>query len=271
MENVNRTNADRLRSADDVVAAMRVQGTAVAAAIADVLFPEQTARKLSVDEVIHLLADALGRSTSAYREADAAHTAETTSDIDARASRDEAIAALRENVIAAGHAVTGAFGKSVEASMGLDVVWSNRGDLLLSQTRNAVTLIRRTRTLKPLAAGIRVDTNVLADSMEEQCTALEQALEAVKREERAAQQTFQDRELVAREWERLYPGVAEIFTGLCILAGRTELAQRVKPTARKSRGQSGQSAREPVVANGNNGSSDAPTNGAVVESDVTRH
>jgi hypothetical protein len=31
-------------------------------------------------------------------------------------------------------------------------------------------------------------------------------------------------------------GVAEIFTGLCVLAGEQELADRVRPTARKRAG-----------------------------------
>lgn len=269
MENVHKSNADRLRNAEDVVAAMRVQGSAVIAGVADVLFEGQTSRKLTLDEMLTLLGDALARSTGAYREADANHTAETSSDIDARNARDQAIAALRESVIAAGFAIAGGFGKPVQSSMGLDVVWSSRGDLLLSQARNAVTLVRRTRTLKPLAAGVRVDTAVLADAVEQRCVALEQALDAVKREERAAQHTFQEREIVARQWDRLYPGVAEIFTGLCILAGRNELAARVKPTARRNRGQSAP-ANEPVP-DGTNVSTDAPVNGGGGESDVTRH
>ena len=234
MDNVNKGNADRLRSAEDTVTGMKVQGAAVAAAVKDFIFEGQSPRKLSIEELIELLAGRLDGANGQFRTADSAHQVETSGDVDARAARDAAIATVRAGVIAAGHAITGAFGAAVRASMGLDVTWAPRGDLLLGQARNAIQLIKKTRKLQPLAAGVRIDTAELADALEEQCTHLEAALETVKHEERSAQQTFQERELVARVWERAYPGIAEIFTGLCILAGRDELAARVKPTLRKT-------------------------------------
>ena len=235
MDNVNKTNADRLRGAEDTVTGMKVQGPAIAAIVKTFIFEGSTARKLSVEELVELLAERLATSNEQFRQADAAHQAETSGDVDARDAREAAIATLRETVVAASHAVTGAFGPSMRASMGLDVVWALRGDLLVGQVRNAVQLIRKTRKLQPLAAGVKVDAGELADALEVECGKLEVALETVKREERAAQATYQERELAARDWERFYPGIAEIFTGLCILAGRDELAARVKPTVRKTR------------------------------------
>ena len=45
-------------------------------------------------------------------------------------------------------------------------------------------------------------------------------------------------------WGRVYIGVAEIFSGLCMLAGEVELAARVRPTARR---RSGLPDEEPVT------------------------
>ena len=138
----------------------------------------------------------------------------------------------------------------MRSSTGLDVTWQQRGDLLLGQVRNAAQLLRKARKLPPTTAGVKVDTVEMADALDERCNALEAALEGVKREERAAQATFQDRELVARVWERTYPGVAEIFTAMCILAGRDELAARVKPTVRKTRSRGGKDATSTTTSNG---------------------
>ncbi|HTJ84383.1 MAG TPA: hypothetical protein VL400_21845 [Polyangiaceae bacterium] len=276
-ENVNKTSAEKIRNADDVVTGMRVQGSAVAGAAAAAIFEGKPERKLGVAELVELLATKLEGANDRFRQADATHQAETSGDVDARETRDGAIASLRASVISSAHAITGAFGASVCASMGLDVTWQARGDLLVGQARNAVQLIRRGRKLKPLAAGVKVDTGELADAIEAACNEVDEALEAVKREERAAQQTFQERELVSREWERVYPGIAELFTGLCILAGRDELAARVKPTVRKMRSR-GKDATQPTEATpngaaangGSNGTTPAP-NGDGHTEDVVTH
>lgn len=234
MDNIGKTAADRIRDAEDVVTGIRVQGPDVAKALADVLFEDGAARKLSVAEVVELLGAALQRTSDAYKSADAAHVAETSSDGLARGVRDDAALALRDNMLAAESVVRGAFGEPAVASMGLAITWAARPDLLLGQARNASVLVRGAQVSRPIATGVRVDKEALADEIDAKCTALEAAIAEVKREERAAQATYQTRESTAREWERRYAAVAETFTGLCLLAGHDELAARVKPTTRRN-------------------------------------
>jgi hypothetical protein len=234
MENIGKTAADRIRDAEDVVTGIRVQGPEVAKALAEVLFEDDDARKLTVAEVVGLLGSALERTCDAYKSADAAHMAETSSDGLARGVRDDAALALRDGMLATESVVRGAFGDSAVASMGLAVTWAARPDLLLGQARNASVLVRGAQVSRPIATGVRIDKAALADEIEAKCAALDAAIAEVKREERAAQATYQTRESAAREWERRYAAVAETFTGLCLLAGHDELAARVKPTARRS-------------------------------------
>ena len=234
MNNIGKTAADRVRDADDVVTAIEVQGPAVAAAIAPILFEGGSARKVSIAELLTLVGGALGRSSHAYREADAAHTAETSSDGAARTARDEANASLHEQLVRTESLVHGAFGLSTATAMGLEITWAARPDLLLGQARNAAALVRGADPGKPVAAGVKVDLAAIASEIDDGCVALETALAGVVREERAAQATFQKRQSAAAAWEQRYAAVAEIFTGLCTLAGHDELAARVKPTPRKN-------------------------------------
>ncbi len=197
------------------------------------IFEGESARKVTVAEMISLLGQLLGRGSAAYREADAAHTSETSSDGASRSARDEAAATLHERLLRTESLVRGAFGVAASTAMGLEIAWAARPDLLLGQARNAVALVKGGEPGKPVAAGVKVDLEAVASEIDDACDALETALASVVREERAAQGTFQKRESAAAAWEQRYDAVSEIFTGLCALAGHHELAARVKP-ARKS-------------------------------------
>ena len=234
MNNINKTAADRVRDADDVVTAIEVQGPAVADAIEPMIFEGAHARKVSVAEMLTLIGQVLGRSSGAYREADAAHTSETSSDGAARSARDEAAATLHDRLLRTESLVRGAFGAQASTSMGLEVAWASRPDLLLGQARNAAALVKGAEPGKPVAPGVKVDLEAVATDIEDACEVLETSLTNVVREERAAQGTFQKRQKAAADWEQHYHAVSEIFTGLCMLAGHDELAARVKPVARKN-------------------------------------
>ena len=233
MNNIGKTAADRVRDVDDVVTAIDVQGPAVAEAIEPMLFEGESARRVTVAEMVSLLGQPLARGAAAYREADAAHTSETSSDGAARSARDEAAATLHERLLRTESLVRGAFGVAASTAMGLEIAWAARPDLLLGQARNAVALVKAAEPGKPVAAGVKVDLEAVASEIEAACDALETALASVVREERAAQATFQKRQSAAVAWEHRYDAVSEIFTGLCALAGHHELAARVKPV-RKS-------------------------------------
>ncbi|HTJ84384.1 MAG TPA: hypothetical protein VL400_21850 [Polyangiaceae bacterium] len=232
-KNIGKTAADHTRDADDVVTAIEVQGPVVAEAAAKILFEGSTPRKVSIEEMLALFGHALARQSVAYREADHEHTTETSGDAAVRAERDDATKALHERMGRTGNLVRGAFGPAAATAMGLDIAWASRPDLLLGQARNVVSLVRDADPGKA-AAGVKIDLVALAKDIETDCDRLADGLASVVREERAAQGTFQKRALARAAWEKRYAGIAEVFAGLCLVAGHDELAARVKPPQRKN-------------------------------------
>jgi|GEM_PF-2767807 hypothetical protein len=69
----------------------------------------------------------------------------------------------------------------------------------------------------------------------------------VKREEREVQASLENREQKISEWKNAYVGVASILAGFYQLAGRIDLADRIRPTVRKTTGAGKET--EPVVEN----------------------
>lgn len=248
---VGKTAADRVRAADDVATAIDVQGPSVAEQVERVLFEGRAPRKVTVAEIVGLLGQHLTRKSAGYREADLEHNTELSGDASVRDERDAAASDLRELVGGTASVVRGVFGAAASASMGLDVTWAARPDLLLRQAQNAVSLIRKAEVGKPVV-GVKIDLDEVARGIEAACKRLDQGLNDVVREERQAQATFQRRETAASDWEKQYTAVAEIFQGMCLLAGHEELAARVKPAGRRS----GKHDPEPTTTS--NGATEAP-------------
>lgn len=237
MDNFSKMSTERTRNARAVVAGMEEQGEEVAQKISALLFDGDAARRVTVAELVAALVRRLGVANDEFDDADSAHTTETAGDFDARAARDAAHTALHEALVTASQVVLGALGKQAQTSMGLGgIEWQPRGDRLSKQARTTIGLMRERRTFVPRAPGVVFDAEALARSIEERCDALDAALAEVLRENKRAHKTFQRRAAALKVWDRTYPGIAEIFTGLCLLGEFDELAQRVKPTARKARG-----------------------------------
>jgi hypothetical protein len=77
---------------------------------------------------------------------------------------------------------------------------------------------------------------VMADDLTEQLGALSAALADVEREKREAQLTLEAKNKVLAEWTGLYPGIAGATTSLYEMTGRQDLADVVRPTARRRAG-----------------------------------
>src|SRR5690606_22884939 len=78
--------------------------------------------------------------------------------------------------------------------------------------------------------GAQVDTAALAADLEQRKALLEEHLAAVVRETREAQVTLEAKNRAKADYDRIFSGVATIYTGLFSLAGRDELADKVRPS-----------------------------------------
>lgn len=89
---------------------------------------------------------------------------------------------------------------------------------------------------RPERPGILVDATALGVSLEKPITHLTDALADVKREEREAQLTLKARNDATAAWNTRYQGIADTATGLFEAVGHADLADPVRPAARRRAG-----------------------------------
>jgi hypothetical protein len=237
MSNVSKMVADRISISGTVMSSLTVHGPEVAPALEALLFPQGAPPDLTVALFLQALHDALARNRDRIGAADLAHAAELADDDPPRAARDAGLAALRANLIGLRATLLGTFGPATLASYGIPTSIPEAPELLV----RAATLIEeqlRTRPLTepPLQPGVSVNPVAVADAIRAQLVAVGDAVAAVERERREAQLTLEAKNKALAEWTAGYPGIASVTTGLFELAGRNDLADVVRPTARRRAG-----------------------------------
>ena len=110
-------------------------------------------------------------------------------------------------------------------------------DTLVRFASNVEELLR-TRPLTETAKkkSLSIDAIDAADDVKEAREALETALGHVEREKRESQLTQAAKNNAMDDWSSVYPRSADCIAALFALAGREELANAVKPTARRRAG-----------------------------------
>jgi len=83
---------------------------------------------------------------------------------------------------------------------------------------------------------VTLDISKLVAALNAKSKELKDALDAVKREERQGQLTRSRRDQASNTVSARYQGVADAMTGLYELTGRADLADLVRPTARRRAG-----------------------------------
>ncbi|AKF11355.1 hypothetical protein [Sandaracinus amylolyticus] len=233
MTEVSKTVADHLAISEQVLQAIEVLGGKVAEGIAS---GARIPRDVVLSAVIAWLGTHLRSAHDALRDADLEHAAELQDDRAPRDARDQITADLRGALISASSVVRGAYGESFSTAAGLEAAVEKRPDLVAAQAHRIARALRAGRAPATITEGVRVDLAALASSLEARASRLDDALSIVRREEREAQTAMSARDAALARWERTYAGVAEIFTGLCTLAGLDDLARKVRPTPRRRAG-----------------------------------
>jgi hypothetical protein len=183
-----------------------------------------------------VLAARLTRVTDAMRGKELALSEELVDDDPVRDARDERTAELRETLFSARHSIEGGFGESQSIGYGLADMPPNHPDKLVPFAENAINLLRQTPRSAADMFGNIINTTKIAEVIEKSCDALIEALKAVDGETREAHHARVRRDESVEEWRRVYRGTAEILSGLYLLAGREDLANRVRPTVRSAEG-----------------------------------
>lgn len=237
MSKVTKAVASRVAISKTVLSSVEVHGPEVSEALSKLLFPDGEPKKLTTEVFLQALGSALARATSEVSQADIAHARELSDDAGPRAARDEAVAVLRERMIGVRGTVLSVYGPGILANYGLLGDTPVDVELLVARATNTEELLR-TRPIEeaPIQEGVTVNPTALAKGMKDSVKRVKDALQSVQREEREAQLSLSRRNDAIAVWSASYQGVADIITGIYELVGRTELAERVRPTARRRAG-----------------------------------
>jgi hypothetical protein len=187
--------------------------------------------------VLTALGASLQRSGSELRDADLAHAAELSDDDAPRAAREQGIITLRARLIGLRGTLSSVFGNGILSAYGLAGETPEDADLLLHRAASVADLLaKRPLAEVPLHEGVTIDAIALGHSLAKPIKHLTDALADVKREEREAQLTLKARNESAAAWNTRYQGIADTATGIYEAVGHTDLADRVRPTARRRAG-----------------------------------
>ncbi len=237
MPSASKMVSDRVLVSRTVLSSLKTHGPVISADLETLLFPNGSPQDLTLDDVIRALHDALARGVQAMSDADMAHSAELADDDEPRAARDACIAKLRAAIVTLRTNLTHLYGSEILSAFAIPNELPSEPARLLQSARNIESQLReRPITETPKLQGFALDPMAIADGLAAMRKALEASLADVTREAREAQLTLQCKNEAMRRWSSLYQGVANVATGLFLMANQRPLAERVRPTARRRAG-----------------------------------
>lgn len=255
---VSRMVADRVAITNTVVTAIRIHGLEIAPAVEKALFPAGTPNNLKVADVIAAFGAHLERTTNSLVGADGAHTAELADDEEHRQKRDENTVDLKDLLSTLRSNLIRNYGSVVAGAYGLGAALPDDAPSLLLLAGHVENLLRARALVEPAKnQSLKIDALLAADDVKNSAQALRAALANVEQEKREAQLTQGAKNEAMSAWSADYPAVADGAAAFFTLAGRPDLAQRVRPTARRRAGlpdEEATSAEAPAAPQVGNGS-----------------
>jgi hypothetical protein len=235
--NVSRMVADRVAISNTVITAVRIHGPEVAPIVEKVLFPNGPPNNLTVAQVIDAIGTYLERGTTTLVQADRAHTTELADDEGIRQHREECMIDLKDFLSALRTNIIRNYGAVVAGAYSLGAALPDDGPALLLLADNVENLLRSRALSEPAKnQSLKLDPLVAANDVKANANALRVALANVEREKREAQLTQNDKAEAMAAWGTTYSASADAAAAFLALGGRLDLAQRVRPTARRRAG-----------------------------------
>lgn len=236
MAKVSQAVQDRFKIATTVISALDFHAVEVIGVLNERLFPGGDAA-FDVACVLSAHRDLLIRVRDQMQVADEELTAEAADDKQYRDARDDANARLTAAVESARAMLEAAYDESLLTFYGL-VEAPPRAPGLLKEYAEKVVVCLRHRPLEQSSPyGFSIDLGLLADKIETELIPLSVALEDIEREVLEIRQALDARNRAMVMFDETYESVAEVIHGYFLLARRPDLAELVRPTSRRRRGQ----------------------------------
>ncbi len=175
----------------------------------------------------------IAASLQALIDADKAHIDELAGDVAGRDRRDRAVEALRRKLVEARAIVKGLFGAERAAeivaiagrtALQPELLW-RQGDHTLDRLRDPELRLPEATT-----AAVGFDPKALGDELKPLVTTLREDIDAVELDRRQAATTLAAKKAAMAEHDQLMGACGRTLTGLYLLAGRGDLARRVRVT-----------------------------------------
>lgn len=231
---VSKQVADNLAMSREVVSSIDSHGALIVDDLINVLTKVSPDTGINATVFISVLSKLLHVSAETMRDADLALTQERSDDSGYREKRDLAISTLAQTITSVKSVLTDDAISTYSLSGRTPVA----PDTLMNFSRSLITLLKDnpgivdTSTQK--AQFIKVDVPFMIQTVENCIVDLDKSLNDVKREERTSQAALELRDQKIAEWHNIYVAIASVVSGLYQLAGRSDLADRIRPTIRKS-------------------------------------
>lgn len=223
----------QIENAMAVVASAETHRATIAAAAAAAVGALTAAQ---VEQVIEGLAQHLRTRTDALGAAEDAYVAEQADDVPLRDARDAAAGALLTLAVRVRSRVDEAFGANALNRYGLEGETPRTPKELASHVDTVIKLLRDAPREDPDPMGGTVSTAAMADALAALLAPLQAKLTTLVNEARENEGALTTRNRATESWARAYRGVATSLAGLYALAGRDDLADRIRPTVRREAG-----------------------------------
>jgi hypothetical protein len=229
--------ADRVAITNTVVTAIHVHGPEIFPIVEKALFPAGPPNNLKVADVITAFGAHLERTTTSLVNTDRAHTTELADDDGIREERDERTVDLKDLLSTLRSNLIRNYGAIVAGAYALGAALPDDAPALLLLAGNVENLLRTRALVEPgKNQSLKINAVLAADDVKNSAAALRTALGDVEREKREAQLTQGAKNEAMATWGATYPAVADGAAAFFALGGRPDLAQRVRPTARRRAG-----------------------------------
>ena len=219
-----------------VVTSIRHNLDVVASGAEAVFYPDGPPESGRLRALLIAMADTLERLLEELATREKELEMERGDDPAVREDDRSAYSALRARVIRTRSIIDGAFGPAIAAKLGFTGETPENEDALAQYAGTAIEALRAGVLPEPGDDGVTIDAGRLADQIEADSTALKNAQRAVAEEVRQAQTAITARDDAEATLRGAYVGIADTFTAWALLAGRPDIADRVRPTARRRAG-----------------------------------
>lgn len=192
--------------------------------------------KADWEKVVDVLFLHLKGANATLVQKEEAYVAEQADDDPSRSARNADVSACQDILSKARDRLFSIGGDALANEFGLPSVVPQRPDKLVKVTANAAKLLFAKKQDFVDEFNETTSPQKLAIALEAKAKALDASIKKVQQETRELQSALLERDDAGEHWAEVYKGVSRIAEGLFVLAGKSELAERVKYTVRRSTG-----------------------------------